>query len=90
MGSVGPTGICRPVGRAWNGRTPQGETAVEGTYFYLLELRLLSGTGPEKTSTDQAVSPFCAKYHQDLSALTSGVGSFGPALAGNQQLSPEP
>lgn len=40
------------AGRAqegWDGRTPTGAPAAEGTYFYLLELRLLSGTGPEWT-----------------------------------------
>jgi hypothetical protein len=32
-------------GQEWNGQTPHGP-APEGTYFYLLELRLLSGSGP--------------------------------------------
>ncbi|MCX7606717.1 MAG: gliding motility-associated C-terminal domain-containing protein, partial [Bacteroidia bacterium] len=37
-------------GEGWNGQTPEG-AAPEGTYFYLLELHLLAGTGPEWTFT---------------------------------------
>lgn len=34
----------------WNGQTPQGP-ALEGTYFYRLTLRLLSGSGPPWITT---------------------------------------